>query len=122
MIRTELSGLTQDSLERYEEGKKLASKPYVLWQIDFARVFREKGGFDVVIGNPPYIQLQKTINDVTWRKARRLILKDWVSKHSAKTGDIYCLFYEKGYRLLHAGGFWRLLQVINGLEQDMVKS
>lgn len=29
MIRTELSGLTQDSLERYEESKKLASKPYL---------------------------------------------------------------------------------------------
>ena len=33
----------------------MASKPYVLWQLDFARVFREKGGFDIVIGNPPYI-------------------------------------------------------------------
>ena len=104
MIRTELSGLTQDSLERYEEGKKLASKPYVLWQIDFARVFREKGGFDVVIGNPPYIQLQKSINDVTGEKLGDS-LEGLGFETFSKTGDIYCLFYEKGFRLLHAGGF-----------------
>ena len=28
----------------------------VLYQLDFARVFREKGGFDIVIGNPPYLE------------------------------------------------------------------
>lgn len=63
MIRTELSLLPEDALERYEISKHKSSKPYVLWQIEFARVFKEKGGFDVVIGNPPYIQLQKSISD-----------------------------------------------------------
>lgn len=43
-----------DQLERYNETKNVASKPFILWQLDFARVFREKGGFDIVIGNPPY--------------------------------------------------------------------
>ena len=26
-----------------------------IWKLDFAEVFKEKGGFDIVIGNPPYI-------------------------------------------------------------------
>ena len=42
-------------LERYYETKNMASKPFILWQLDFARVFREKGGFDIVVGNPPYV-------------------------------------------------------------------
>ena len=34
------------------------NKPFFLWYLYFADVF-ENGGFDIVIGNPPYIQLQK---------------------------------------------------------------
>ena len=29
-------------------------KPYFLWKLNFFEVFQEKGGFDVVIANPPY--------------------------------------------------------------------
>ena len=90
-------------LERYYEARRQSSQPFVLWQIDFARVFREKGGFDIVIGNPPYIQLQKTINDETGEKLGDL-LADLGYETFAKTGDIYCLFYEKGYNLLRDNG------------------
>lgn len=55
VIMSQLEGCTSDKIQRYHESKQMASKPYVLWQLDFARVFREKGGFDIVIGNPPYI-------------------------------------------------------------------
>lgn len=33
---------------------QLPSKPFVLWQLYFPKVFRDNGGFDIVIGNPPY--------------------------------------------------------------------
>ncbi len=55
VIMSQLRGATSDQLDRYNETKDMASKPFVLWQLDFARVFREKGGFDIVIGNPPYV-------------------------------------------------------------------
>ena len=55
VIMSQLEGCGSDKIQRYHESKRMASKPYVLWQLDFARVFREKGGFDIVIGNPPYI-------------------------------------------------------------------
>lgn len=55
VIMSQLEGCTPDKIQRYHESKQMASKPFVLWQLDFARVFREKGGFDIVIGNPPYI-------------------------------------------------------------------
>ena len=56
-------------------------------------------GFDVVIGNPPYIQIQKF--------SGKQIQKDWQNENYetfAKTGDIYSLFYEKGNQLLKNGG------------------
>jgi hypothetical protein len=33
-------------------------KPFV-WDIDFAEIFGDKGGFDIVIGNPPYVRQEK---------------------------------------------------------------
>ncbi len=51
-------------------------------------------GFDVVIGNPPYIQLQKNRGELR----RRYQYADFET--FASTGDIYQLFYEKGCQLL----------------------
>jgi len=103
IIMAQLDGCDEELLSRYHESSRMASKPYVLWQLDFARVFREKGGFDIVIGNPPYIQLQKTINEETGEKLGDQY-KDSGFATFAKTGDIYCLFYEKGHHLLHNDG------------------
>lgn len=33
-------------------------KPFV-WDIDFAEIFGDKGGFDIVIGNPPYVNYKR---------------------------------------------------------------
>ena len=57
-------------------------------------MFGVSDGFDVVIGNPPYIQLQRDGG-----KLGRLY-EDAGFKTFARTGDIYQLFYEKGCRLL----------------------
>ena len=57
VIESQLHGrLTREGREQYELSKTMASKPYVLWHLDFAKVFQEKGGFDIVIGNPPYLE------------------------------------------------------------------
>ena len=71
-------------------------RPYFLWHLFFMDVF-EKGGFDVIIGNPPYIQLQKMGKDSD-------ILQEANFKTYRKTGDIYTLFYEKGLGLLKPKG------------------
>ena len=57
-------------------------------------MFGVKEGFDVVIGNPPYIQLQRNGG----RLGKRY--KDAGYTTFARTGDIYQLFYEKGCQLL----------------------
>lgn len=55
-------------------------------------------GFDIVIGNPPYIQLQNN-HGILGEK-----YKDQGYGSFAKTGDVYALFYERGNELLKDGG------------------
>ncbi len=71
------------------------------WRFEFPEVLHNNGefeGFDLIIGNPPYIQLQKLNDDV--KKG----LEQQNFKTLAKTGDIYQLFYEHGLNLLKDGG------------------
>lgn len=69
------------------------------WRIEFPEVLDEDGrfvGFDCVIGNPPYIQLQKMGTDAD-------ALQKMNYETYERTGDIYCLFYEMGMKLLKSG-------------------
>jgi adenine-specific DNA-methyltransferase len=72
------------------------NKPYFLWNLFFSDVINN-GGFDIVIGNPPYIQLQSMniSSDDSY-------IKSYVTFDG--NGDIYCLFYEKGVTILKKGG------------------
>ncbi len=64
-------------------------------------MFGVEDGFDIVIGNPPYIQLPKAF-DKTKKYADLYINQNY--KTFDRSGDIYCLFYEKGINLLCDGG------------------
>ncbi len=59
--------------------------------------------FDVVLGNPPYIQLQKALPGNGAMKYADLY-KDEGYATFARTGDIYALFYERGLQLLKPQG------------------
>lgn len=100
MICTELSSLAPEQLRRYEESNKKSSRPFVLWQIDFARVFQEKGGFDVVIGNPPYVDSEEMTRSMP--ELREL----YTTKYECAKGnwDLFVLFIEKGMNLLKREG------------------
>ena len=64
------------------------------FEVYFSEIFHENKGFDLVIGNPPYIQLQKNGGELG------RYYKDIGFTTFARTGDIYQLFYEKGCGLL----------------------
>ena len=61
-------------------------------------MFGLKTGFDIVIGNPPYIQLQANGGLL----AKLYEKKGFETFH--RMGDIYCLFYERGFNLLSEMG------------------
>lgn len=82
----------QDTKIKLLKIQETDERPYFLWHLYFKDVF-DQGGFDVMIGNPPYIQLQKMGKETN-------ILQEAGFETFARTGDIYCLFYEKGIDLL----------------------
>ncbi len=61
-------------------------------------MFGVADGFDIVIGNPPYIRLPKNGGELA------KLYKDCGYSTFASTGDIYCLFYERGWQLLKKNG------------------
>ena len=95
--------LADDNVFAQADAKQLAEwNPYdqnaVADFFDPEWMFGVSDGFDIVIGNPPYIQLQ---ND--GGKLAKLYA-DCNYKTFARTGDIYCLFYERGHQLLKSNG------------------
>lgn len=103
-IRNEISELIKES-----SGDAVRAKKIVAWDpynrssqakfFDPFWMFGLKKGFDVVIGNPPYIQIQK----FSGKEIQQL----WANERYdtfIKTGDVYCLFYERGNQLLTDGG------------------
>ncbi len=88
----------------YDEKQKTIYKNAFEWRFEFPEVLNDDGdyvGFDAVIGNPPYIQLQKAYND-TMKYAD--LYKTMRYETFDRTGDIYCLFYEKGLQIAKDNG------------------
>lgn len=100
-IKTATHGKALTSLGRtIREGNSIISDPAVHpkafdWQAAFPEVFAQ-GGFDVVVGNPPYV-----------RQELLTPFKPWLETHYDSyhgMADLYVYFYELGVRLLKPGG------------------
>jgi adenine-specific DNA-methyltransferase len=86
----------EEALEKLDKIMQSKSKPFFLWKLYFSEVFqRENPGFDVVIANPPYFNLQ-TIKDEGFKEA----LKRNFSEIYTGQNDILYFFYKLGYDLL----------------------
>ncbi len=88
--------------ENIKCGNSLISDPAIAgekafnWQEQFPKVF-EKGGFDVVIGNPPYIPTERiTSADKSYYEE--------VFQSAYGRINVYPLFYERGLKLLKNNG------------------
>lgn len=103
-LRDELAEmLKSDNVIASEDAKQMAAwNPYdqngTSPFFDPEWMFGIKDGFDVVIGNPPYIQLQADHGRLS------NLYRTCNYKSFAGRGDIYCLFYEKGVNLLNTNG------------------
>lgn len=65
------------------------------WETAFPDVFAE-GGFDVVLGNPPYVRMEFLKTLKPYLEKRYEVVSD--------RADLYCYFFERGLRLLKPGG------------------
>lgn len=67
-----------------------------IWQVEFPEVFQE-GGFDVVIGNPPYVDQRRI------RTLKPTLKKQFPEVYTG-TADLYVYFYTRGIELTRIGG------------------
>ena len=56
IVELKLVNSKKEIFRRYLDSRNLDSSPFIVWKLEFSRVFREKGGFDIVIANPPYLK------------------------------------------------------------------
>ncbi len=87
----------QTALLELDQIQDTNDRPYFLWNLMFRDVF-EAGGFDIVIGNPPYVSLE------TFDEKTKANFKNQGYNTLTGRGDIYCLFYEKSISILRKSG------------------
>lgn len=100
-IKTAARGKALTSLDHtIREGNSVVRDPAVHpkafdWQAAFPEVF-EQGGFDVVVGNPPYIRQE-------WLAPMKPY---WEQRYGSYHGvaDIFVYFFEQGFEVLRPGG------------------
>jgi hypothetical protein len=119
-IKKELENLKQQKIDITDIASELRAKgkQFVIWEIDFVDVFQDKKGFDVVIGNPPYIRQEKIsppskpkgeATDKERKKYKEDLIENIKIKYPFikkvdKKCDYYIYFYLKGLSLLNPQG------------------
>lgn len=109
--------LEADIKELREELDKLRNEHPLVWNIEFAEIFYDKNGFDIIIGNPPYVrqediadpyqnvesQVYKKLLKESIRTDYPIYFKEKTRKISGKS-DLYTYFYLKSLNLLNSKG------------------
>ncbi len=87
---TDFIGGTAADLDKLDPS---ANQDFFLWHTWFKDIF-DNGGFDIVIGNPPYVDYRK-IDEMT-----KMGLNKFLSYQLEKKGSLYVYFIEQGIGLL----------------------
>jgi len=72
------------------------------WHREFANIFSSSGGFDVIIGNPPYVRphnIPASIKKILWTSFSTFVAKS----------DLYTCFMEKGLSLTKSSGLFSFI-------------
>lgn len=103
--------------ETRSELEDLDAMSNLVWEIEFADVFQEKNGFDIVIGNPPYIastKIDDPLKRVPGAEYRELLALSVKAKYAdffiggkvalGLRSDLYSYFYALSLALLNQSG------------------
>lgn len=79
-----------------------------IWKIDFAEVFKKKGGFDIIIANPPYLTFSRVTGSEHKNKTSDRIIKEILRKNFPYSAEYklstYALFMNLGISLIQERG------------------
>lgn len=106
-----------------EELRSFRDEHPLVWNIEFAEIFYDRSGFDVIIGNPPYVRQEKIsdpngkFNAADYKELLRQTIyeeyPDYFYLNKLKTklrikidgkSDLYTFFYLKSLKLLNEKG------------------
>jgi len=112
-----------------QKEQKALIQTVVDWQLVFPEVLDENGhfmGFDIVLGNPPYINMQSLPDMSTiYAGLKRPIgtnqLAPLYTTYSS-TGDICTLFFERGMQLLSPKGYLCFITTNKWMRSDFGKN
>ena len=112
--------------ELHAQKQSLKNERPFIWSIEFAEIFFDRGGFDIIIGNPPYVRQEEisdpngTLKTQDYKDALLEMLRfdfpDYFAKSRAQTdqfktgrkpsgrSDLYTYFYIRSLRLLNRQG------------------
>ena len=96
LIRDSVGG-TPTFLAKLEQLDPSANQDFFLWHTWFKDIF-DGGGFDIVIGNPPYINIANLTDD----NVRKQYQKHY--KTVKNKSDLYSIFTERAHHLLKPRG------------------
>ncbi len=96
LIRESVGG-TPTFLAKLEQLDPSANQDFFLWHTWFKDIF-DKGGFDIVIGNPPYVNIANLTDD----NVRKQYQKNY--KTVKNKSDLYSIFTERAHHLLKPRG------------------
>jgi type I restriction-modification system DNA methylase subunit len=102
--------------KKYKLAAQQKSLPFILWQLYFPTVFRDNGGFDIIVGNPPY-GAKISAADKKVVKKSYLCTKTITGKQKGST-DTFALFIEKSFNLCNKGGIVNLIVSLSVTSSD----
>lgn len=100
-----LKGCTPDVQRKIEE-MPIPNDKFFLWHIYFKEVF-DKGGFDIVIGNPPYVFARNSEEKGMTDEAKAYYYKNF--KLAQYQVNLYHIFVEQGTNLLAESGVFAFI-------------
>ncbi|CAK7023504.1 MAG: hypothetical protein PARBB_01485 [Parabacteroides distasonis] len=66
------------------------------WLAEFYEIINDNGGFDVIIGNPPYVEYKKKVKSVAISDIYKLN-----NYNTIDCGNLYAYVIERGYNITH---------------------
>ena len=100
------------------DDETIAGNKAFLWQKEFNEVF-EDGGFDIVIGNPPYVNAKLHTDDKPEEREYLSNSKQYECLY--KKWDLYIPFIEHGLNLLKKKGFFGMIIPYPFIDQEYAK-